>query len=112
MDKKTITFESLKNKIKKSFNAYDLVHIHAGEYIFDRMLQLCGKQEMPEGGISVYKTPQQLNKVLYDYIDNVDVRSVGDLIAFCKEAKIVIPNWLNKGYGIDLTDKGWVLYEK
>ena len=112
MNKKTITFESLKNKIKKSINSRDLIRIHTGEYIFDRMLQMCGKQERPEGGMSFNKTPQQMDKVLYEYIDNVDVRSVGDLIAFCKDAKIKIPNWLNKGYGIDLTDKGWVLYEK
>lgn len=97
----TISFESLKKKIKNNVRSPKWIAMQRpGEYTLDRMAQILGMQETVGA--------EDLVKQIHTIIDRVDVRCVDRLILFCKEFSIVLPAWiLNGAYRVDLTDLGW-----
>lgn len=107
---RNISFEALKKKIKKELRTYTLITQKPGEYLCDRMLQMLGKQEHG-GDISIYDIGE-LTEQIRSIIDSIDIRSIGDLLDFCKKTGTKVPSWLYKGYTIDLTDKGWFIFEQ
>lgn len=105
-----ISFDSLKKSIKSQFPIHLMINKKAGEYLCDRLLFFQGKQPKQRTK-SVYNAQIILEQVNI-IIDSWDIRSVGELLDFCKETGIHIPSWLYAGYIADLTDKGWVLFRK
>lgn len=107
--KHSISFERLKNKIKKNIYTRDLMFLHSGEYLIDRTLQSLGKQETISRNFA--KTDAELRAKFSSVIDAFDVRCLNGLIEFCKSAHIDIPSWLSKKTTIELCEDGWYVVE-
>lgn len=107
--KHSISFERLKTKIKKNLYTRDLMFLHGGEYLIDRMLQSLGKQETISRNFA--KTDTDLRAKFGSVIDAFDVRCLNELIEFCKSAHIDIPSWLSKKTTIELWEDGWHVVE-
>lgn len=106
----TITFEKLKENIKKQIqNSNWLAMQRPGEYCFDRMLQMLNK--IPRTDLNQHCGSQEKIKELHQIINDFDIRCLNDLINFCKEFNLNgIPRWLYKDYGIELSDEGWIIF--
>lgn len=107
---KSISFESLKNKIKQHFIAHYLAIKNPGEFVLYRMSQMLGKQEV-KGGLSVYNLKDE-QRHINSVIDNWDIRDISTLLDCAKKVGVNLPSWLYGRYCAELTDSGWFLFAR
>ena len=108
LGKRSIKWDNLLNKVKEQIkNSYNLAMNDPGSYALQRMRSFVDKDEPGYR----WNSPALRDKI-HDIISRFDVRNVGELIEFCDKRHLSYPKWLKKGATAELTDDGWVLFEK
>lgn len=107
-NKRSIKWDKLISNIKRQIqSSADFALDNPGLYSLQRMASFMD----PEEPGYEWRSPELSNKIK-EIISRFDVRNVGELVEFCDKLHLSYPKWLKKGVTAELTDDGWVLFEK